>query len=101
MPHLQLDADHQIPLGTPAFFPALLAHLDDVTYGQGLPIDTVVLQSILLCFISGQKHLILRTSEDDIPLVLRIATTVRSSRGPHLSKQGRRLRQRTVLIEDV
>lgn len=95
-----LNADHQIPVGTPAFFSALLAHLEDVTYGQGLPIDTVVLQSILLCFISGNKHLLLRTSEEDIPLVLRIATTVRSSRGPHI-KAGSTPRQRTALIEDV
>ena len=70
-------ADHHVvPVGSPAFFAALLAHIQDATLGQGLPIDNVVLQSILLCFISGDKHLLLRTSDEDIVLVLRVVTTV-------------------------
>lgn len=79
MPQPAPYADEHIPVGTPAFFSALLAHIEDSAYGQGLPIDTVVLQSILLCFISGDKHLLLRTSEEDVPLVLRIVTAVSSS----------------------
>ncbi|KAF9022040.1 hypothetical protein BDZ89DRAFT_1070966 [Hymenopellis radicata] len=79
MPQPAPYADEHIPVGTPAFFSALLAHIEDSAYAQGLPIDSVVLQSILLCFISGDKHLLLRTSEEDVPLVLRIVTAILSS----------------------
>lgn len=69
--------DQDIPVGSPAFFAALLAHIEDATFGKGIPIDHVILQSILLCSISGNKHLLLRTAEEDVPLVLKVATTVR------------------------
>ncbi|KAG7446689.1 uncharacterized protein BT62DRAFT_1076228 [Guyanagaster necrorhizus] len=63
-------------IGSSAFFPRLLSNVREATSAAGLPLDTVILQSILLCFISGDKHLILRTSEEDIPYVQRIAVTV-------------------------
>ncbi|KAK0462597.1 uncharacterized protein EV420DRAFT_1525780 [Desarmillaria tabescens] len=66
-------------IGTPAFFPRLLANIQEATFGAGIPVDIVILQSILLCFISGDKHLILRASEEDIPHVQRIAATILSS----------------------
>ncbi|KAK0448697.1 hypothetical protein EV421DRAFT_1705812 [Armillaria borealis] len=68
-----------ITIGTPAFFPRLLANIQEATFGTGIPLDIVILQSILLCFISGDKHLILRASEEDIPHVQRIAVTILSS----------------------
>ncbi|KAK0240754.1 hypothetical protein EDD85DRAFT_816102 [Armillaria nabsnona] len=68
-----------ITVGTPAFFSRLLANIQEATFGTGIPLDIVILQSILLCFISGDKHLILRASEEDIPHVQRIAVTILSS----------------------
>ena len=54
------------------FFPALLAHIPH-------PLDHVIFQSILLCLIAGDKHLILRTPEEDIGLVAKLAVWVSSS----------------------
>ncbi|KAK0213247.1 hypothetical protein DFS33DRAFT_109483 [Desarmillaria ectypa] len=68
-----------IAIGTPAFFPRLLANIQEASFGAEIPLDNVVLQSILLCFISGDKHLILRASEEDIPHVQRIAVSILSS----------------------
>ncbi|KAJ3761947.1 hypothetical protein EV360DRAFT_36677 [Lentinula raphanica] len=58
-------------LGTPSFVPLLLTYVRNAS--GGLPIDPVILQSILLCLIAGNKHLILRTVEDDIGLVVKLA----------------------------
>ncbi|KAF9479038.1 hypothetical protein BDN70DRAFT_879192 [Pholiota conissans] len=72
---VQVDADLDgapvLPLhlvGTQAFLPSLLAHIrgSTTTTGTALPLDQVILQSILLCLIAGEKHLILRTLEEDI-----------------------------------
>ncbi|KAJ3969915.1 hypothetical protein EV361DRAFT_802992 [Lentinula raphanica] len=61
-------------LGTPSFVPLLLTYVRNAS--GGLPIDPVILQSILLCLIAGNKHLILRTVEDDIGLVVKLAVKV-------------------------
>ena len=63
-------------IGTQAFLPALLSYIRSVAAPASLPIDHVIFQSILLCLIAGDKHLILRTPEEDIPLVVRLAVWV-------------------------
>ena len=59
-------------VGDPAFFPALLTQLSS----SNLPIEPVILQSVLLCFIARDKHLILRTYEEDVALVVKLAALV-------------------------
>ncbi|ESK92054.1 hypothetical protein Moror_10338 [Moniliophthora roreri MCA 2997] len=63
-------------LGTDTFFPALISHLQHTC--PSLPIEPVIVQSILLCLIAG-KHLILRTTEDDLGLVGRLAVKTLST----------------------
>ncbi|KAJ3855240.1 hypothetical protein EV368DRAFT_79852 [Lentinula lateritia] len=58
-------------IGTPSFVPLLLTNARLAS--GGLPIEPVIFQSILLCLIAGNKHLILRTVEDDIGLVVKLA----------------------------
>ncbi|KAJ6500188.1 hypothetical protein C8R47DRAFT_1110790 [Mycena vitilis] len=65
-------------LGTPTFFPALLAHVRDLAL-PSLPLDAVVFQSILLCLIAGEKHLILRAPVNDVRLVVKLAFLTLSS----------------------
>jgi hypothetical protein len=59
---------------TPPFFPALLASIR--TSAPNLPLDPVVLQALLLCLIAGEKNLILRTREEDVASVSKLATSV-------------------------
>lgn len=61
-------------IGTPSFVPLLLTNARLAS--GGLPIEPVLFQSILLCLIAGNKHLILRTVEDDIGLVVKLAVKV-------------------------
>jgi hypothetical protein len=70
-----LDSNHLVP-GTPTFFPALLAHVRDLA-PPSLPLDPVVFQSILLCLIAGEKHLLLRAQAKDVRLVVKLAFLVR------------------------
>src|SRR5437762_3054493 len=78
--------------GTPAFFPSLLSRIHSAN--PTLPVDSAIVQSILLCLISGDKHLILRTQLEDVSLVLKLATVVSSefsfpvSSIPRLSSNG-------------
>ncbi|KAJ6625848.1 hypothetical protein B0H10DRAFT_1757786, partial [Mycena sp. CBHHK59/15] len=66
--------DHLSP-GTPTFFPALLAHIRDIA-PPSLPVDAVVFQSLLLCLVAGDKHLLLRAPEKDVRLVVKLAFLV-------------------------
>ncbi|RXW18058.1 hypothetical protein EST38_g7792 [Candolleomyces aberdarensis] len=59
-------------LGTPAFFPALVVYIRSLSNSSSLPLDQVIVKSILLCLIAGDKHLILRTPEEDIGLVVKL-----------------------------
>jgi hypothetical protein len=73
------NADAALPLnliGTQAFLPALLVHIRGLATTQSLPLDPVIFQSILLCLIAGEKHLILRTAEEDIGLTVKIVVWV-------------------------
>ena len=60
--------------GTPAFFPAILAQIRGAA--PHLALDPVLLQALLLCLLAGNKHLILRTREDDIGPVSKLAVSV-------------------------
>jgi hypothetical protein len=65
-------------IGSPAFLPALLAYIHGLAPAS-LPLDRVICQSVLLCLVAGDKHLILRTPDEDVGLVLRLAVWVSSS----------------------
>lgn len=77
MPEAVLAGDHLPvpPPGNSAFYPALLSYLHNAS-PNSTPLDPVVLQSILLCLLAGDKHLILQTPEEDIGLVARLAVWV-------------------------
>jgi hypothetical protein len=62
--------------GTPPYFPALLACIRAAA--PSLPLDPVVLQALLLCLLAGDKNLILRTREEDVASVSKLATSVSS-----------------------
>jgi hypothetical protein len=79
-----LDSNHLVP-GTPTFYPTLLAHVRELAL-PSMPLDSVVFQSILLCLIAGEKHLLLRAPEQDVRLVVKLAFLVSSHR-PALGHQ--------------
>lgn len=64
-------------IGTQAFLPALLARIRDEFAPSAVPLDNVIFQSILLCLVAGDKHLILRTPEEDIALAVKLVVWVR------------------------
>ena len=61
--------------GTPAFLPSIVSHA--LSRCPSFPIDTVVLQSILICLVAGKKHLLLRTQDEDIAHVAKLTALVR------------------------
>jgi hypothetical protein len=66
---------HNLPgPGSTSFLPSLLAHIRAVA--PGLPLEPVIVQVLLLCIVSGDRNLILRTREEDIGLVSRLAAIV-------------------------
>ncbi|KAJ7747222.1 hypothetical protein B0H16DRAFT_1555129 [Mycena metata] len=74
-----MDLHHMVPgPGNPTYFPALLALVRDLA-PPSLPLDAVIFQSILLCLISGEKHLLLRAPEKDVRLVVKLAFLTLSS----------------------
>ncbi|KAG2756248.1 hypothetical protein P692DRAFT_20792787 [Suillus brevipes Sb2] len=58
--------------GSTLFLPSLLASIRAAA--PGLPLEPVIIQVLLLCIVSGDRNLILRTREEDIGLVSRLAT---------------------------
>lgn len=62
------------PPGTSDYFPDLLARLRAAA--PSLPLEPVVFQSLLLCLAAGDKNLILRTHEEDISVVQKIAVSI-------------------------
>ena len=68
-PHLHL-------LGSPTFFPELITYIRSISNLASLPVDQVIIKSVLLCLIAGDKHLILRTPEEDIGLVVKLVAWV-------------------------
>ncbi|KAI0339911.1 hypothetical protein BDW22DRAFT_554900 [Trametopsis cervina] len=84
--------------GTSAYFPSLVNRIRDAH--PELPLDPVILQSILLCLVAanadgsgddgsahhrGRKNLVLRTREEDIGLVLNLAHLLVSSQIPSVA----------------
>ncbi|KAA1471746.1 hypothetical protein DENSPDRAFT_837807 [Dentipellis sp. KUC8613] len=55
------------PPGDPNFFSAILNYIQDTS--PELPMDYVILRGLLLCLMAGNKHLLLRTTEEDISVV--------------------------------
>lgn len=70
-----MDTDSLPPPGTQPFLPSLLNHVRLVA--PGFPLEPVIVQVLLLCIISGNKNLILRTRDDDVALVSKLAALVR------------------------
>ncbi|KAK7692351.1 hypothetical protein QCA50_003976 [Cerrena zonata] len=79
--------------GTSDYFPSLLSKIHDTH--PDVPIDSVILQAILLCIVAGKsdsstvsggthasgmpngsKYLLLRTREDDVNMVVNIVVTI-------------------------
>lgn len=60
--------------GSISLLPSLLAHIRAVA--PGLPFEPIIIQVLLLCIVSGDRNLILRTREEDIGLVSRLAAIV-------------------------
>lgn len=74
--------DQDLPLhllGSPAFFPALITYIRSLSSSPSVPLDQLIVKSVLLCLVAGDKHLILRTPEDDIGLVVRLVAWTLSS----------------------
>ncbi len=63
-------------IGTQEFLPALLTHIRNSAKSLAVPLDLVILQSVLLCLIAGEKNLILRTPDEDVALTVRLAVWV-------------------------
>lgn len=63
-------------IGSPDFFKSIIASIRDATNDK-FPLDMVILQSLLLCVIARDKHVILRTSPEDLTLVCRLVSLVR------------------------
>jgi hypothetical protein len=69
-----IDPDNLPHPGSTFFLPSLLAHIRAAA--PGLPLEPVIIQVLLLCIVSGNRNLILRTREEDIGLVSRLTTIV-------------------------
>ncbi|KAF9467427.1 hypothetical protein BDZ94DRAFT_1249342 [Collybia nuda] len=78
MPDISNPTDLLLLAGTPSFFPAILSYVRSCTPGSS-PLDHVIFQAILLCLISGNKHLILHTPDEDVGLVARLSVWTLSS----------------------
>ncbi|TFK21103.1 hypothetical protein FA15DRAFT_672886 [Coprinopsis marcescibilis] len=66
------DPDPLHLVGSPAFFPAFLNYIRSLSNSPSLPLDAVIIKSILLCIVAGDKNLILRTPEEDIGAVVKL-----------------------------
>ena len=60
--------------GTPDFFASVLRFVR--TTAPGVPLDPVIFQSIILSIMAGNKHVLLRTKEEDIAIVQNLAVLV-------------------------
>ncbi|KAJ3986249.1 hypothetical protein F5890DRAFT_1022347 [Lentinula detonsa] len=86
-------------IGTPSFVPSLLTYIRNAS--GGLPIEPVIFQSILLCLIAGNKHLVLRTVEDDIGLVVKLAVKTLATVFGLLTHRLRIHRPTDLLVHDL
>jgi hypothetical protein len=72
---MSIDLPLQL-VGTQAFLPALHVYIRNVANAASLPLDHVIFRSLLLCLIAGDKHLILRTPEEDVGLTVKLTVWV-------------------------
>lgn len=74
---MNISADLPLRLvGTRGFLPALHVYIRNVANSPSLPLDHVIFRSFLLCLIAGEKHLILRTPEEDVGLTIKLTVWV-------------------------
>ena len=76
--NVKMERPPQELLGTPAFLPGLLSYIRSAA-SPAIPLDKVILQSILLCLVAQDKHLIFRTPEEDIGLAIQLIAWTLSS----------------------
>jgi hypothetical protein len=60
--------------GNPDFFASVLRFIR--TSAPGFPLDPVILQSIMLSVMGGNKHVLLRAKDEDISIVQSLAALV-------------------------
>jgi len=60
--------------GTPEFFASMLSFIR--LTAPGVPLDTVIFQSIVLSIMSGNRHVLLRTRYEDITIVQNLAALI-------------------------
>lgn len=76
-------------LVTDGFYPVLLSNVHSAA--PDLPLDPVIFRSLLLCILaSGDKNLLLRSSEEDISLVQNITALVSTVILPSIAGLGER-----------
>ncbi|KDQ55819.1 hypothetical protein JAAARDRAFT_37239 [Jaapia argillacea MUCL 33604] len=61
------------PPGSPDYFAGLVSRVH--TAAPTLVLEPTILQSLLLCLVAGNKHLVLRAKEDDIGAVQKLAAS--------------------------
>lgn len=62
------------PPGSESFLTEILNQIH--TEAPNLPIDAAVIEALLVSVVAGDKHLILRTAEEDIAALARLTTSV-------------------------
>ncbi|KAF8840700.1 hypothetical protein BDN67DRAFT_607442 [Paxillus ammoniavirescens] len=67
-----IDIDALPRPGTQFFLASLLGHVRAAA--PGLPMEPVIIQVLLLCIISGDRNLILRTRDEDVGLVTKLTS---------------------------
>lgn len=60
--------------GTPDFFASVLRFIRGTA--PGVPLDPVIFQSIILSVMAGNRHVLLRTRDEDISIVQNLAALV-------------------------
>lgn len=60
--------------GTADYFPALVTRIR--TAVPNLPLEPIILESVLLCLVCGSKNLILRTEEEKVGMVAKSVASV-------------------------
>lgn len=68
-------------IGTPNLFNTIVNHIRHAAWPAIPPIEPVILQALLTSIIAGDCHLIIRTPEEDVSLVARLAVWVRQGAG--------------------
>ena len=74
-PHLHQNTAPRLGVpGAPDFFASVLRFIRSTA--PGVPLDPVIFQSIILSVMAGNKHVLLRTRDEDISIVQNLAALV-------------------------